>query len=109
MRDHSRSVRRANLIRSRNIRWQSSRAALFSSSSPCLGNSIAVTMDSDPSQIPVVPIPFEHGLHRFERSLSRRQAKIVAIGSSTTAGEGNIRAYPERLRSFLQAEYPNAA
>ncbi|HEU0146354.1 MAG TPA: GDSL-type esterase/lipase family protein [Bradyrhizobium sp.] len=65
-------------------------------------------MDSDPSQIPVVPIPFEHGLHRFERSLSRGQAKIVAIGSSTTAGEGNIRAYPERLRSFLQAEYPNA-
>jgi hypothetical protein len=25
-----------------------------------------------------------------------------------TAGEGNIKAYPERLLSFLQAEYPNA-
>jgi lysophospholipase L1-like esterase len=65
-------------------------------------------MDSDPSQIPVVPIPFERGLTHFAQSLSRSQAKIVAIGSSTTAGEGNIRAYPERLLSFLQAEYPNA-
>jgi lysophospholipase L1-like esterase len=65
-------------------------------------------MDSDPSQIPVVPIPFEHGLTRFARSLARGQAKIVAIGSSTTAGEGNIKAYPERLLSFLQTEYPNA-
>jgi lysophospholipase L1-like esterase len=65
-------------------------------------------MDSDPSQIPVVPIPFEHGLAHFARSLARGQARIVAIGSSTTAGEGNIEAYPERLLSLLQAEYPNA-
>jgi lysophospholipase L1-like esterase len=65
-------------------------------------------MDSDPSQIPVVPIPFEHSLTHFAQSLTRGQAKIVAIGSSTTAGEGNIKAYPERLLSFLQTEYPNA-
>src|SRR6266576_7052543 len=65
-------------------------------------------MDSDPSQIPVVPIPFEHGLTHFAQSLTRGQAKIVAIGSSTTAGEGNIKAYSERLLSFLRAEYPNA-
>src|ERR1700692_180919 len=65
-------------------------------------------MDSDPSQIPVVPIPFEHGLTHFAQSLTRGQAKIVAIGSSTTAGEGNIKAYPERLLSLLQTEYPNA-
>src|ERR1700692_1266859 len=65
-------------------------------------------MDSDPSQIPVVPIPFEHGLTHFAQSLTRGQAKIVAIGSSTTAGKGNIEAYPERLLSFLQTEYPNA-
>jgi hypothetical protein len=32
----------------------------------------------------------------FAQSLTRGQAKIVAIGSSTTAGEGNIKAYPER-------------
>jgi lysophospholipase L1-like esterase len=65
-------------------------------------------MDSDPSKIPVEPIPFEHGLTRFAPSLARGQARIVAIGSSTTAGEGNIRPYPERLSSFLQAQYPNA-
>ena len=65
-------------------------------------------MDSDPSQIPVLPIPFEHGLTHFAQSLTRGQATIVAIGSSTTAGEGNIKAYPERLLSFLRAEYPNA-
>ena len=65
-------------------------------------------MDSDPSQIPVVPIPFEHGLVHFAQSLTRGQAKIVAIGSSTTVGEGNIKAYPERLVCFLRAEYQNA-
>jgi lysophospholipase L1-like esterase len=65
-------------------------------------------MDSDASQIPVVPIPFEHGLTHFAQSLTAGQARIVAIGSSTTAGEGNIKAYPERLLSFLEAEYPNA-
>jgi hypothetical protein len=65
-------------------------------------------MDSDPSRIPVVPIPFEHDLTRFTRSLARGRPKIVAIGSSTTAGEGNIKPYPERLQSFLQATYPNA-
>jgi lysophospholipase L1-like esterase len=66
-------------------------------------------MDSDPSQIPVVPIPFEHALTRFSRSLAGGQAKIVAIGSSTTAGEGNIKPYPERLQSFLQSEHSKAA
>jgi lysophospholipase L1-like esterase len=66
-------------------------------------------MESDPSQIPVVPIPFEHGLTCFAQSLARGQARIVAIGSSTTAGEGNIKAYPERLLSLLQTEYLNAA
>jgi lysophospholipase L1-like esterase len=65
-------------------------------------------MDSDPSRIPVVPIPFEHGLPHFAQCLTRGRAKIVAIGSSTTAGEGNIKAYPKRLLSFLQAEYQDA-
>ena len=64
-------------------------------------------MDSDPSQIPVVPIPFEHGLTHFAQSL-RGRAKIVAIGSSSTVGHGNIKPYPERLLSFLQNEYPKA-
>ena len=64
-------------------------------------------MDSDPSRIPVEPIPFEYGLTRFAQSL-RGRTKIVAIGSSSTAGHGGIQPYPERLLSFLQAQYPNA-
>jgi lysophospholipase L1-like esterase len=65
-------------------------------------------MDSDPSQIPVEPIPFEHGLTHFAQSLARGQAKIIAIGSSTTIGRGDVAAYPGRLLSFLQNEYPKA-
>ena len=65
-------------------------------------------MDSDPSIIPVQPIALEHGLAHFAQALARGRAKIVAIGSSTTAGEGNIRAYPDRLACFLRAQYQNA-
>jgi lysophospholipase L1-like esterase len=64
-------------------------------------------MDSDPSQIPVEPIPFDHGLTHFAQSI-RGRAKIVAIGSSTTVGRGDIAAYPGRLLSFLQKQYPEA-
>ena len=83
--------------------------ARYSSSTPiCLGCSKRVThMDSDPSQIPVEPIPFEHGLTHFAQSL-RGRARIVAIGSSSTVGRGDIKPYPGRLLSFLQAQYPNA-
>jgi lysophospholipase L1-like esterase len=63
-------------------------------------------MDSDPSQIPVRAIPFEHGLYNFARCLrSLGPAKIVAIGSSTTAGEGGIVAYPYRLEALLRGQY----
>ena len=65
-------------------------------------------MDVDPSRIPVEPIPFEHSLLHFAQSLSRGQARIVAIGSSSTAGNGTIKPYPERLLSFLQQQYPKA-
>ena len=65
-------------------------------------------MDSDPPEIPVQPIPFAYGLPHFAQSLIRGKAKIVAIGSSTTAGEGGIQAYPERLLSLLQIDYSNA-
>jgi lysophospholipase L1-like esterase len=65
-------------------------------------------MDGDSSLIPVVPIPFEHGLTHFAKSLTIGRAKIVAIGSSSTAGKGSIRPYPERLLALLQGEYPNS-
>jgi len=42
-------------------------------------------MDSDPSQIPVLPIPFEHGLNHFAQSL------IVSHGRlATMLGDGCI-------------------
>lgn len=65
-------------------------------------------MHSDPSLIPVAPIPFDHGLKSFVRGLDNKQVKVVAIGSSTTAGEGNITPYPTRLQSLLEAEYVGA-
>lgn len=64
-------------------------------------------MDVDPSRIPVEPIPFDHGLSRFSRGLTVGRPKIVAIGSSTTAGEGDVKPYPERLLALLQSHYPN--
>ena len=65
-------------------------------------------MDSDPMEIPVQPIPFEHGLIHFAQSLTNGQSKIVAIGSSTTAGEGNIVPYPGRLLQLLQNDNQTA-
>jgi lysophospholipase L1-like esterase len=65
-------------------------------------------VNSDPSQIPVRPIVFDHGLCNFARCLrSLGPAKVVAIGSSTTAGEGGIVAYPYRLEALLRAKYPD--
>ena len=65
-------------------------------------------MDVDPSQIPVEPVPFGYGLVRVAQGIARKRVRIVAIGSSTTAGEGNIKPYPPRLKSFLEEKYPNA-
>jgi lysophospholipase L1-like esterase len=65
-------------------------------------------MDSASTEIPVQPVAFEHPLTHFAQSIAKGQAKVVAIGSSTTAGEGNIAAYPGRLLSFLQSGYLNA-
>lgn len=63
-------------------------------------------MEGDPLEIPVQPIPFEHGLAQFARSLIDGQSKVVAIGSSTTAGEGDIVPYPGRPLKFLQRDSP---
>lgn len=63
-------------------------------------------MGSASSQIPVQPVPFEFGLPNFARCLrSLRPARVVAIGSSTTAGEGGIVAYPYRLEAVLRTTY----
>ena len=67
-----------------------------------------IPISGDPSQIPVQPIPFEYPLLNFAECLqSLGPAKIVALGSSTTAGEGGIVAYPYRLEALLRAKYPD--
>jgi lysophospholipase L1-like esterase len=66
-------------------------------------------MAGDPSQIPVQPAPFEFGLPHFARSLQGPgPAKIVTLGSSTTAGEGSIAPYSSRLQALLKDHYPAA-
>lgn len=65
-------------------------------------------MDVDPSRIPVEPPPFEYGLRHFAEGLIQERVRIVAIGSSSTAGERDVKPYPPRLKSFLEDKYPNA-
>jgi hypothetical protein len=58
--------------------------------------------------LPVAPTPFRHRLvHLADRLAGEGEVKIIAIGSSTTQGEGNIRPYPARLQDALNAAYPN--
>jgi lysophospholipase L1-like esterase len=47
----------------------------------------------------------EFELPLLAQALGRKQARIVAIGSSTTAGEGGIAPYPSRLLSLLRSQY----
>jgi lysophospholipase L1-like esterase len=65
-------------------------------------------MRDEPSDVvvPAQPAAFRHGMPRLSDRLAGVGAiKIVAIGSSTTAGEGKIVPYPQRLESALRARY----
>jgi lysophospholipase L1-like esterase len=63
----------------------------------------------DPSQIPVQAAPFEQPLTILANRLRDQGAvKVVAIGSSTTAGEGGIAPYPQRLLADLRIQFPKA-
>ncbi len=58
------------------------------------------------SEIPAHHSPFEHPLSYFsDRLNSAGPIKIVAIGSSSTAGEGGIVPYPCRLELALRNPY----
>jgi len=49
---------------------------------------------------------FRHKLSRFAECLGKqRNIKIVAIGSSSTAGEGGLLPYPERLAMLLRDHF----
>jgi lysophospholipase L1-like esterase len=57
--------------------------------------------------VPARAEPFRYRLSHFaDRLKVRGPIKIVAIGSSSTAGEGDIVPYPYRLQGALRAKYP---
>jgi acyl-CoA thioesterase I len=53
-------------------------------------------------------VRFDRNLQHFSQSLdSRRKIKIVAIGSSSTAGENDVIPYPHRLELALRKRFPD--
>ncbi|WP_439371355.1 SGNH/GDSL hydrolase family protein [Bradyrhizobium sp. PMVTL-01] len=66
-------------------------------------------MALDPSEFPVQAAPFEQPLTNFAARVNGGQARVIAIGSSTTAGEGGIAPYPQRLLAALRIKFPNVA
>jgi lysophospholipase L1-like esterase len=65
-------------------------------------------MPTDASEPLSQPPPFAYPLTNLAARLrlaERPPVKIVTLGSSTTAGEGNIVAYPYRLEALLRAKY----
>jgi lysophospholipase L1-like esterase len=68
-----------------------------------------VQMPAQPNRyVPAHVDDFRYLLPKFADRLSDSGSiKIVAIGSSSTAGEGDIVPYPYRLQTSLRAKYPN--
>jgi hypothetical protein len=63
-------------------------------------------MNSTPPQIPVQPLPLDYGLPHFAvRLKGAASIKMLALGSSTTAGEGDIPPYPNRLDRLLRESF----
>jgi hypothetical protein len=64
--------------------------------------------DQQNDYVPAHADAFQYGLRNFARRLAGSGSiKIVAIGSSSTAGEGDIVPYPYRLETALRARYSN--
>jgi lysophospholipase L1-like esterase len=65
-------------------------------------------MNSSPPEIPVQPAPLQWDLPNLTKAINAAGGvRIVALGSSTTAGEGGIVAYPYRLEAALRERYAN--
>ena len=65
-------------------------------------------MNTTPPQIPVKALPLEHDLTNFATRLEGTgPIRMVALGSSSTAGEGDIPPYPHRLEMLLRASLSN--
>jgi hypothetical protein len=57
-------------------------------------------------EIPPEIVNFKYPLPHFTKALlGQEPVRIVAIGSSSTAGRGDIVPYPHRLELYLRAEY----
>ncbi len=63
------------------------------------------------TDVPIIDVPdnlitFRHPMRRFADALRKgRSAKIVAIGSSSTAGREDVVPYPHRLEMYLRVHY----
>ena len=66
-----------------------------------------MTATSQPCDPHLDRFSFEYPLLRFKEALGKqRKIKIVAIGSSSTAGEGGVIPFPHRLELGLRSTYP---
>ena len=64
--------------------------------------------DAPPCDPHLELILFEYGLPHLQRSLARhRKTKIIAVGSSSIAGEGDVIPFPPRLELLLRKRYPD--
>lgn len=62
-----------------------------------------MTAVSPPCDAHTYPVPFKHGLPHLTDSLKRqRRTRIVAIGSSSTAGTNGIVPFPNRLEMLVR-------
>ncbi len=60
-------------------------------------------MNTTPPQIPIKALPLDYQLPHFAARLKGTgPIRMVALGSSTTAGEGDIPPYPHRLEVLLR-------
>lgn len=59
-------------------------------------------------EAPAAIIDLKHQLVRFHQALTTQGgARIVAMGSSSTAGRADVVPYPYRLEMYLRQSYPN--
>jgi hypothetical protein len=81
---------------------------LHASGLECLTQRISRMAIPQNLSIPVHADPLRYELPNLAKRLAAKGAvKIVAIGSSSTAGEGNIVPYPSRLEAMLRDKYQN--
>jgi hypothetical protein len=62
---------------------------------------------SPPGELQQDIVGFKYPLPNLAQSLKQRNTKIVALGSSSTAGAGAVVPYPSHLELMLRAEFGN--